>query len=219
MPNLPGPPDDPRGPGHLRASDAERERVAETLRRAAGDGRLTVEELNQRLEAAYAARTHAELEPLTRDLPVAGTPGPAPAAMAHRFGSEPTSRLAVALMSGFERAGRWVVPRRFTGIAVMGGGSIDMRDARFAEQVTRIGVLAVMGGIDIVVPPDAQVRARGLGIMGGFGGRRASGAERPSAPIIVVTGLAIMGGVGIRRRPPSGKDADAEDHAGDDEGR
>ena len=66
-------------------------------------------------------------------------------------------------MSGFDRSGRWMVPRRFTGLAIMGGGSIDMRNASFAEQTTRITVLALMGGIDIVVPQNAEVRARGLG--------------------------------------------------------
>jgi Domain of unknown function (DUF1707)/2TM domain len=53
----------------LRIGDAERERVAERLRRAAGEGRLTPEELEERLEAAFAARTEAELAPLVADLP------------------------------------------------------------------------------------------------------------------------------------------------------
>ena len=54
----------------LRASDADRERVAERLRDAAGDGRLTPTELEERLEGAFSARTEAELEPLVADLPV-----------------------------------------------------------------------------------------------------------------------------------------------------
>ena len=53
----------------LRASDADRERVAERLRTAAGDGRLTSVELEERLEGAFSARTEAELEPLVADLP------------------------------------------------------------------------------------------------------------------------------------------------------
>ena len=53
----------------LRASDADRERVAERLRTAAGEGRLTPEELEERLERAFSARTDAELEPLVADLP------------------------------------------------------------------------------------------------------------------------------------------------------
>jgi len=54
----------------LLASDADRERVAERLRGAAGEGRLTPAELEERLEGAFSARTEAELEPLVADLPV-----------------------------------------------------------------------------------------------------------------------------------------------------
>src|SRR5687767_15961189 len=56
----------------LRASDADREQVAAVLRRAAGEGRLELAELDERLAAVYAARTYADLEPITRDLPVEG---------------------------------------------------------------------------------------------------------------------------------------------------
>ena len=60
----------------LRIGDAERERAADRLRRAAGEGRLTPEELEERLEAAFAARTEAELAPLMADLPPAPRPQP-----------------------------------------------------------------------------------------------------------------------------------------------
>src|SRR3954447_23636459 len=53
----------------LRASDAERERVAQLLRDSAGEGRLDMDELSERLDRVYAARTHGELEQVTRDLP------------------------------------------------------------------------------------------------------------------------------------------------------
>src|SRR3954447_227022 len=63
----------PQGGGHdpaqLRISDAERHQVAELLREAAGEGRLDIDELDQRLEATYAARTYADLVPITFDLP------------------------------------------------------------------------------------------------------------------------------------------------------
>ena len=58
----------------LRASDADRERVAERLRAAAGEGRLSSDELEERLESAFSARTGAELEPLVGDLPPVGAP-------------------------------------------------------------------------------------------------------------------------------------------------
>lgn len=79
----------------LRASDADRERAVLTLGRAAGEGRLDVDELEERLQAAYAARTHAELDRLLADIggmiapgsaPPAPAPAPAPRARVVRSG-------------------------------------------------------------------------------------------------------------------------------------
>jgi hypothetical protein len=189
----------------MRASDQDRERVAELLRDAAGEGRLDMDELDERLEAVYSAKTYAELAPITRDLPQAGaTPTamavPAGPADPARFGGQPTSSSAMAVMGGFERKGAWVVPPSFSAVAIMGGGTIDMRDARFAERTVTIHTLAIMGGIEIVVPEDAQVDVVGFGLMGGYD-HGASGAGQPDGPVIKITGLAFMGGVGVKRKP------------------
>lgn len=58
------------GDSRLRASDADRERIVEKLRQSAAEGRLTMEEFEQRMSAAYAAKTFGELAALTADLPV-----------------------------------------------------------------------------------------------------------------------------------------------------
>jgi hypothetical protein len=204
----------------LRASDADRERVAEILREAAGDGRLSMEELDERLEAVYAAKTYAELEPITRDLPTPGVPDiPAPAVPAAgdpaRFGGVPTSHTAIAILGGFSRKGNWVVPKQFTAVAIMGGGEIDMREARFSEPVVTINAVALMGGIEITVPEDATVRVNGVGIMGGFD-HRSSGTGAAGGPTIVINGVAIMGGVDVRRRASKKSKRDAELEAGRD---
>lgn len=87
---MPNPPDslgDPHGHGQLRASDADRELAAEMLRQAAGDGRLTPDELDQRLEAIHVAKTYAELEKLTEDLPAAAVASSAGGSLpVHRSG-------------------------------------------------------------------------------------------------------------------------------------
>jgi hypothetical protein len=192
-------------PRHLRASDADRERVANVLREAAGDGRLTMAELDERLDAVYAAKTYAELEPITHDLPATGsgylpTVLPGPAADPARFGGEPTSHGAVAILGGFTRRGDWVVPKEFTAFMLMGGGEIDMREARFAEREVSIHIVAIMGGCEIIVPEDATVRVTGIGVMGAFD-HTGSGTGSPDGPVITVNGVAIMGGVDVKRRP------------------
>lgn len=192
-------------PHKLRASDADRERVAEVLREAAGDGRLTMDELDERLDAVYTAKTYAELEPITHDLPdgVAGNaPVPAPSAAADpaRFGGEPTSSMAVAILGGFSRKGDWVVPKDFTAICFMGGGEIDLRDARFSEREVSIHIVAIMGGCEVIVPEDATVFVTGVGIMGAFE-HSIAGSGTPDGPVIRINGVAIMGGVDVTRKP------------------
>ena len=190
-------------PRNLRASDADRERVANVLREAAGDGRLTMDELDERLDAVYAAKTYAELEPVTHDLPDAGSvPAVPPTATADpgRFGGEATSSGAFAILGGFSRKGDWVVPKEFTALCFMGGGEIDMRDARFAEREVTIHIVAIMGGCEVIVPEDATVRVTGVGVMGAFDHSDA-GSGASGGPVITVNGVAIMGGVDVKRRP------------------
>jgi hypothetical protein len=192
-------------PRNLRASDADRELVANVLREAAGDGRLTMDELDERLDAVYAAKTYAELEPITHDLPDAGTaqaPAPSPAARRDpaRFGGTPTSSGAVAILGGFSRKGDWVVPKEFTAFMFMGGGEIDLRDARFSEREVTIHIVAIMGGCEVIVPDDATVYVTGIGILGAFE-HTESGGGSPDGPVITINGVAFMGGVDVKRKP------------------
>jgi hypothetical protein len=194
----------------LRASDADRERVAEVLRDALAEGRLDMTEFEERLEETYKARTYGELAPITRDLPVAGvTP---PVVSLHKepveegswagriVGGEGSSAWAVAVMSGFQRRGRWTAPRRFNCFAFWGGGEIDLREANFAAGEIEINCVAIMGGVQITVPPGVEVVVRGIGVMGGFDQREAGVPGDPGAPRVVVGGFAFWGGVGIERK-------------------
>ncbi|MGW7248375.1 DUF1707 SHOCT-like domain-containing protein [Streptomyces decoyicus] len=197
----------------LRASDADRERVAEILRDAVAEGRLAMEEFDERLDAAYKARTYGELEPLTADLPAAAAAaaGPAPLSLRKESGT-PTpwperivsgtegSAVGIALLGGFQRKGRWTIGRRFTAACLMGGGEIDLREADFAGPEVVITCWAVMGGVNIVVPPGVEVDVRGLGIMGGFDAGEDGVPGDPGAPRVIVKGLALMGGVGVERK-------------------
>jgi DUF1707 SHOCT-like domain len=190
----------------LRASDQDRERAAEILRDAAGEGRLGMDELDERLAAVYAAKTYAELEPVLEDLPQArSAPVAAPAGRAvQRIGGQPTSSAAIAVMGGFSRKGAWVVPAQFTAVAVMGGGDIDLREARFAERVVTIHAYAIMGGIAITVPEDVEVQVTGIGLMGAFE-HGPAGTGKPGGPKVIVNGLAFWGAVDVKRKPPKRK--------------
>lgn len=207
----------------LRASDADRERVVERLRDAVAEGRLDMEEFEERLDAAYKSRTYAELEPLTRDLPASaagsgvgvgaaagGMPAAAPqdGSWASRIGNRAypaSSATAVAVMSGFQRKGVWTVPARFNAVAFWGGGELDLREANFAEREVVINCVAIMGGIQITVPPGVEVDVRGIGVMGAFDqDHRRAGPVAPGAPRVVVTGFAFWGGVGVEVKEPRG---------------
>ncbi|WP_407552821.1 DUF1707 domain-containing protein [Streptomyces sp. Pv4-95] len=196
----------------LRASDTDRERVAEILRDAVAEGRLAMEEFQERLEATYAARTYGELEPITADLPADASAPTAPGPLSLRkegaarswagriVSGARGSTTGVGILGGFQRKGRWTIGRRFTAVCCMGGGEIDLREADFAGPEIVIDCYAVMGGVQLVVPPGVEVDVRGLGIMGGFDPGEDGVPGDPGAPRVIVRGLALMGGVGIERK-------------------
>lgn len=202
MSDVPAVPD----PRDLRASNNDRERVAKVLHDAMAEGRLTVSELEERLDKLYAAKTFGELEPLTRDLPVphpsyaVAQPHPV-APQSARIGGRGTSTVAIAVMSGAQRAGAWTVPPTFNAVAIMGGVELDLTKARFEEAETTIHAFALMGAIDIIVPEDITVHVTGVGFMGAFDDRAASQGP-PGSPVVRITGLAVMGGVDVHRPKP-----------------
>jgi hypothetical protein len=198
-------------PASLRASDRDRESAAEVLREAAGEGRLNMAELDERLDAVYEAKTYADLEPIIGDLPhqaiaphvapdAAVLPASPPASAAERPGAKPSSGSAVAVMSGFSRKGAWIVPADFTAVVVMGGGELDLRDAQFSAPEVNIHATAIMGAIAIIVPDDAEVQVTGVGLLGAYE-HGATGAGRPGGPKIHIGGVAFWGAVDVRRKP------------------
>lgn len=194
-------PDEARPPA-LRASDADRERVAGVLHRALSEGRITMTELEERLGAVYAARTHAELAPLTADLPNALAPAPGTAVGHPLVGGTPGSTFSMAVMSSAARTGNWCVPAQHTSFAFCGGVEIDLRQATFAERHVTITAVAIMGGIEIVVPDDIRVEVTGFGLMGGFDSKGDAQREPdPAGPVVTVNGFAFWGGVMVKRRP------------------
>src|SRR6185437_5565071 len=163
----------------LRISDIDRDRAAEVLREAHAQGRITVDELDERLTSVYNAKTFADLVPVTRDLPATQDAAAAAAPARRRIGGTPRFKLS---------------------LAILGGTKLDMRDASFAEAETVVKAVAVMGGMEITVPEDAEVEVGAFGVMGGVdhGGE---GPGAPGAPRIRITGVAVMGGIEVKRAP------------------
>ena len=196
-------------PADLRVSDDDRHQVAEVLRRAAGEGRLDLDELEERLESAFAAKTYGQLEPLVRDLPVHesafSVPGSARPAVPRGPVPLPSPGVSVAVMSSVERRGAWTLAERHTAVAVMGGVELDLREAELPSEAT-VTAIAVMGGVTVVVDQFTRVDVDGIGLMGGFGESRSrtSAVLGPGSPVVRVRGLALMGGVEVVRRPHRG---------------
>lgn len=187
----------------MRISDADRHRVAELLRTAAGDGRLDLDELDERLEATWAAKTYADLVPITADLPGAttqSTPPPASNVPATRYDT------SLAIMGGSSRTGVWEVGPTHTAFTLMGGVDIDLREAVLTSRETVINAYAIWGGIDVYVNAHTRVIVDGVGIMGDFSQARdkVEAEIGPDSPVVRVTGFALMAGVTVQRRPMPG---------------
>ena len=188
----------------MRISDEDRHQVAEVLRAAAGDGRIDFEELDQRLEATFAARTYADLVPITLDLPVQGSQPARPAqpAQPSPVVSGPASESHVAILGGFDRKGVWTVPKHLSIFAMMGGADIDLREATYAAQEVVITINCFMGGAQVTVGPHVNVVMEGTGIMGGYSGpgNKTPAAVDASSPTVRIRGVAIWGGVSVERK-------------------
>ncbi|WP_328562468.1 DUF1707 SHOCT-like domain-containing protein [Streptomyces coelicoflavus] len=189
----------------LRASDADRDRVADMLREALAEGRLTAEEHAERVEGVLAAKTVGELDVFVRDLPAAHR-GRDAAAAPHRptagaIPAEPDENV-VAVFSSAVRKGRWRANRRIHAYAVFGSVEIDLSEAVFEYQQVVVKAFSVFGSVDVRVPENVSVRGAGGGVLGSFE-VRTHDSDEADAPVVYVDGWAVLGSVDAR--PKRGK--------------
>lgn len=177
-----------------RAEDTDRIQIAQLLAYAAEQGRLQLNDYEDRLTRAYAATTYQELDQLRADLPGA-------AVSARRGGNcnPAPSTLLLAIMSGFERRGRWNVPLKLTTFTLWGSGVVDLRYADFTSTEVEIHAYSVMGAQTILLPPEVNVEISGHGVMGNFD-RTVLGEGTRGAPTVKIKGFSLWGGVGIKRK-------------------
>jgi hypothetical protein len=185
----------------MRASDADRDRIADQLREALAEGRLTPEEHSERLDAVYRAKTYAELAPIVHDLPATGgvREGTAPPVRGDLPAPYAGSPNIFAVFSGAERGGRWLVEPQTSVVAVFGGVELDLREAVLSQRDVTINVVAVFGGVNVVVPPGVRVHNSMTAIFGGCSVPREEDVG-PDAPVVRLTGFALFGGVSVERR-------------------
>ncbi|MDQ0751039.1 hypothetical protein QF034_005270 [Streptomyces africanus] len=189
----------------LRASDAERDRIADILRDALAEGRLTADEHAERIEGVLRAKTVGELDVFIRDLPAAHRqgPGPSPAPAPYRptagaFPIDPDDNV-VAIFSSAVRKGRWRTGRRIHAYAIFGSVEIDLSEALFDHQQVMIKAFSVFGSVEIRVPENVSLRGMGGGVLGSFEVDTLDSGD-PEAPVLYVDGWAVLGSVEARPR-------------------
>jgi hypothetical protein len=178
---------------NLRVSHGDRDEVAEQLRVAAGDGRLTADELDERLETALTARTYGELEALLVDLPASPGTRPAPATAAKDL-------VELKIAHGIiKRDGPWVVPRRLTVEARHGNVALDFSAAVLSQPTLDLAISIGHGNIVLIVPPEVVVDVDSVSI--GHGVIRQRVHRQPGAPVtllVTVSGSVRHGNLVIR---------------------
>jgi len=173
----------------VRASDDDRNRAVLALREHLAAGRLTLEEFTERMSAALAATTTADLDAPLRELPVA-----------ERTRRRPT-RFILALFGSTERAGRLRLRRRALCVSLFGNVDFDLRQATLEGDEITIVAVAMFAALDVYVPEGVEVDLHGLTI---FGHKDANGNDPkplPGTPIVRVYAFGLFCGMDLWRVP------------------
>lgn len=171
-------------PAH-RAADADREATARLLRDAAGEGRLELGELETRLEAVYSAKTLAELQAISADLPQSNTSPTAPLNLRTRSGS-------------IVRRGYWRVPAQITTECTSGSIKLDFTEAECSHREVKVEVTAKSGSVVLIVPKGWAVDLNQATATSGTIKNKVNERPQPSAPVLRVSGSVLSGSVKAR---------------------
>ena len=211
-----------RAGGGVKPTQETRQRTIDALCQHFATETLDNDEFERRVDLAHRVETVQELRSLVADLPALGTTSGSSQKQAtqaavpavRRHTADPhlvrDTQIIAGIMGGPSRKGTWIPPRHLWSVAFMGGVDLDFREARMGPGVSEISAFAMMGGVNIIVPPDLQVECTGIGIMGGFEcSAEVRAGHDPDAPILKINGLAMMGGVEVKVREPGETALDA----------
>jgi hypothetical protein len=180
----------------LRASHMDREQAVELLRVAAGDGRLTEQELDERLEVALTARTGSELEALTADLPTAAD------LAADALGSGPKDLIRIHCHSGAaKRDGRWFVPKRMEVRVTSGSVTLDFTEAVVSHPSLLVDADVTSGRLILVTKPGVVVDTDDVAASGSYMKVRAPAGHAPPVTLRIQVSGKVSDGH-ITARPP-----------------
>jgi hypothetical protein len=173
----------------LRASHDDRDRVVEMLRVSAGDGRLTAEELDERLEQAMTARTYGQLARLVADLPAAGS------AVSPVTAPRVKDVVRIDTRSGHvKRVDRWIVPQRMEVKVTSGHVLLDFTQAVITQPTLTLNVEVRSGHVKLLTRPGIVVDADDVAIRSGHVRVKAPwGSEVPVQLHVDVTGTVGSG--------------------------
>ncbi|TCO34470.1 cell wall-active antibiotic response 4TMS protein YvqF [Kribbella steppae] len=189
-----------------RVSDLEREEVADVLREAAAEGRLSYAELEERLETLFASKTYGELVEITADLPNGlAVPGvPAVSTQQYAGVTVQTGPVINAFMSETKRTGNWLAPQHQEVNAVLGDITLDYTEAQLPYDEVYVEVKSILADVKIRVPQNAIVHLDSNPILGSVSEQQ-SGPAGPSTPgkptTFHIRGTAILGEIKIKRGP------------------
>lgn len=174
-----------------RAGDDDRQATVRRLERAMVDGRISIEEMEDRMGKAYRASTWDQLDSLTQDLPAPVREQPAPA-------TTPVGSWHVGLLGDVRRGGWITTDTHITGVTLLGDIVFDLASAEIPDEGVVVTGVTLLGDVRVIVPDGARVRFTGLHLMGDR--TELVTPPSPDGVLITIRGINLLGDIEVYSR-------------------
>lgn len=174
-----------------RAGDDDRQATVRRLEQAMVEGRIDIDEMEERMGHAYRASTWDELDRLTRDLPDATATRAEP-------GTRPIGSWHIGLLGDIRRGGWIQTEERITGVTLLGDVIFDLASADIPDDGVEVTAVTMLGDVKVIVPDGARVRFVGLHLLGD----RREHLTPPSGhgPLVTVRAFNLLGDLEVVSR-------------------